>query len=233
MSHPDFEYRIEQDYGIVEQILGYDNLPVYAHEYGVTPTTNGKQYFDQWFRDVKGVNKRIDSALEITRDDENSVWRFSDSTFFPLDGLGWNDTYYGLPHNFYFTLETHLEFFYEGGEVFTFRGDDDLWLYINGVLAIDIGGVHPVIERSINLDEAAAYLGIEPGNTYTFDLFFAERHTSQSNFHFETNINLECTDAGDDDNRSGHGDETNPGNGDGTDNTPNQGTDNPNNSGNP
>lgn len=201
IAHPDFEYVIKEDLGIVETILGYDNLPVYANEFGVTPTTNGKEYFDQWYRDVNGINVRVDSSLEITRANENSVWSFSDNTFFPLDGLGWNDSYRGSKHNFYFTLETHLEFFYEGGEVFTFRGDDDLWLFINGVLAIDIGGVHGAKERTVVLDDVAAYLGIEPGNTYSFDLFFAERHTSESNFMFETNINLECSD---DNNLSGN-----------------------------
>ena len=30
-----------------------------------------------------------------------------------------------------------------------------------------------------------------PGNTYDFDLFFAERHTSESNFRVDTSIVLE------------------------------------------
>ena len=192
-SHPDFEYEIGQDYGIVAPYLGEDRLPVYANEHGSTPTTNGKATFDQWYRNVEGVNIAFDTSLEITREGENSVWRYSNGNFFPLDNQGWGNTE-GQEHNFYFTLETHLEFLYEGGEVFTFRGDDDLWLYINGKLVIDIGGVHSMIERSIDLDKAAAELGIEVGQTYSFDLFFAERHTTQSNFQIETNINLECTD---------------------------------------
>ena len=191
-SHPDFEYRIQEDFGIVSAFLGDDYLPVYANEYGNTPTTNGKEYFDQWFRNVDGVNIPFERSLEITREDEDSVWRFSDGDFFPLDNEGWGNTR-GYLHNFYFTLEAHMEFLYEGGEVFTFRGDDDLWLYINGKLAIDIGGVHAMIERSVDLDEVAHELGIEKGSTYSFDLFFAERHTTESNFQFETNINLECT----------------------------------------
>jgi fibro-slime domain-containing protein len=95
-------------------------------------------------------------------------------------------------HNFHFTLESHLQFDYNGGEEFTFIGDDDLFVYINGKLAINIGGIHPAIRRTINLDEMAGELGIVPGERYSFDLFFAERHLTQSQFKFQTTINLEC-----------------------------------------
>ena len=67
-----------------------------------------------------------------------------------------------------------------------------LWLFIDGKLVIDIGGVHSVKERSVNIDDVAEELGLVPGNTYSFDLFFAERHTTQSNFMFQTNMELEC-----------------------------------------
>ena len=79
----------------------------------------------------------------------------------------------------------------EGGS-FSFRGDDDLWIYINGKLAIDLGGVHGAESKTVNLDDYAQELGIEPGNSYSFDLFFAERHRTQSNFKFQTTFELQC-----------------------------------------
>jgi fibro-slime domain-containing protein len=189
-SHPDFEYRIREEQGIVEPFLGEDGLPVYAHSGGRTYTTTGEENFNQWYRDVPGVNYTLHKTLEIERLPDSTIWQYDNSAFFPIDGEGFGNE--GRQHNYHFTLEARLEFDYEGGEEFTFRGDDDLWVFINGSLAMDIGGVHGVIERSISLDEIADELGITPGNAYSFDLFFAERHTVESNFKFQTNINLEC-----------------------------------------
>jgi fibro-slime domain-containing protein len=96
--------------------------------------------------------------------DQNGLASYADTSFFPIDGQGFGNE--GNPNNFHFTFELHMEFKYQGGEVFSFAGDDDLWVFINNRLAIDLGGLHPSQNDNISLGARAAELGITPGNTY-------------------------------------------------------------------
>ena len=87
-------------------------------------------------------------------------------------------------YNFHFTTEIHTSFQYTGGETFTFTGDDDVWVYINKKLVIDIGGVHGNTSANVKLDD----LGLTPGLVYNLDVFHAERRTVGSNFRIDTTI---------------------------------------------
>jgi fibro-slime domain-containing protein len=183
-AHPDFEYMIGDDLGIVAGTLGADGKPVYAGN-PTTPTTTGKDNFDQWYRDVPGVNMAIPIEIPLM-DAGNGTYTYSNSAFFPIDGQGFGNE--NNIHNYHFTLELRTQFTYEGGEVFTFTGDDDLFTFINGKLAINLGGVHGAQSSTIDLDARAAEFGIVKGNKYSLDFFFAERHTSESNFRIDTTI---------------------------------------------
>jgi fibro-slime domain-containing protein len=202
-GHPDFEKPpMVADLGIVTDTLGDDRKPIYAvdaHPDG-TRTTSGQANFDQWYRDTPDVNLSYVIAFRFVKN--GSVVTFAasngnrdaaaakrDSSYYPLDGQGFGNE--GKSHNYAFTTEIHTKFTYSGGETFTFQGDDDVFVYINRHLAIDLGGIHAQQSKSVNLDEQAEALGISKGNVYDLDVFNAERHTTQSNFRIDTTMVFE------------------------------------------
>jgi fibro-slime domain-containing protein len=170
--------------GIVNVDLGADHKPVYAMMAPRT-STSGAANFNQWYRDVAGVNEAFMVDIPLTPMGAG-LFVYDNAAFFPIDGRGFGNE--GNPHNYHFTTEIHTRFTYQGGEVFTFRGDDDLWAFVNGKLAIDLGGLHTPQMMTINFDQRAAELGLTVGETYPMDIFHAERHRVESNFRIETSI---------------------------------------------
>lgn len=185
-THPDFEtYITGLKKGIVSSTLGPDNRPVLAASMPLVGVMS-EESFSQWYRDLPGINQSFDLVLSLTK--VGNSYEYSNNEFFPLDDLGFGKQ--GREHNFHFTTEVHTEFFYRGGELFSFSGDDDLWIFVNGRLALDLGGVHSPATGTIDFDAQAADLGITRNQTYRMDVFHAERHTTASNFTIRTNI--EC-----------------------------------------
>jgi fibro-slime domain-containing protein len=184
-SPPEFEGPIADDRGLVEKMLGADGKPVYAGPAGGTATTSGKAKFDEWYRDVAGVNMHKTFTIPFQRGTDG-ISTYNNQSFFPIDGeLFGNEN---NPHNFHFTFELHTTFVYKAGDTFRFRGDDDLWLYINKQLVIDLGGVHTAEEQAISLDQLAPTIGLTPGGEYSFDLFYNERHTTQSEIEVQMTL---------------------------------------------
>ena len=154
-----------------------------------------------------------DSAYATTYDKENgyiyntnvagdiiTVKENVKNRFWPIDNEGYDSSdYYGGgtsvigkdgTQNGNFTLVGTAEFIYKKNDYFYFSGDDDVYLYINGRLALDLGGAHGVCYKEINLSELGAEYGLVVGQPATFTFFYMERCSDNSNFSMRTNIDI-------------------------------------------
>ncbi len=176
-----------------DQIVSADTFFWWYHEKNAANDANA--YEKLVYKDASG-NPTTLTLGELPAPSDPGVYQFNSASFFPLTGLGWNgppynstqvsnDSETSTNQNFSFTSELHYPFTFQGTgkEKFDFTGDDDVWVFINGTLAVDLGGVHGASNGSVTLNAATATsLNLTTGGMYEIAMFQAERHTSRSNY---------------------------------------------------
>ena len=197
--------------GMVEPTLGANGVPVRATNFPenckitehlnqwflpqVVATKNGKDYSNATCRSIELVYSS--DGFWLGQKDKNSpeggLFLLDDFEFLDEEKTIKNPFYDNIAgstnkrHNYGFTMKIQASFEYIPGQYFEFFGDDDVWVFINNKLVMDIGGQHAQVFGSVNLDT----LGLVEGANYPFHIFYAERHVSESNFMMRTSINLE------------------------------------------
>lgn len=207
-EHPDFEqYNAGFERDIVQPWLDADGKPQHVtanrknteNAYANNTLTSSVDYFSKWYRDDPDFNITVLQTLTFAKL-ATGEFRYANASFFQLNDLGFGN-YKTTGKNFHFTSEVRYWFEYHGGETLQFKGDDDVWVFVNQQLAVDLGGVHGVIDGSVVLNSAdgtgsvcenialggctsprTVNLGLLLGNVYEIVVFQAERHTSASNY---------------------------------------------------
>jgi fibro-slime domain-containing protein len=185
-SNPDFQAGIGGVVtGMVDSTLT-GNAPT-PLKFGAPAYVTSAASFAEWFGDA-APSKPLSITLNETAPG-SGIYSYSDSTFFPINGqlLG---NYQDTGRNYHFTYQIAATFGYKPntGQTFTFTGDDDVWVFFDKKLGIDLGGVHGAVSPTVNLDTLFGP-GKAEGN-YSFDFFFAERHTTESKLRIDTSLQL-------------------------------------------
>jgi len=128
------------------------------------------------------------------------VYQYQNANFFPLDNRGFGAdvptiNFDGTPlnratntHNYSFAMHLRKGFKYRAGLTFNFEGDDDLWVFVDGQLVLDLGGIHGTTQGQLSLDGLATQVGLVPDDSATLDVFYCERQSVGSDIKITTNL---------------------------------------------
>lgn len=160
---------------------------------GASSATN----FAKWYTDSPGFNVSTPTSLTLT-EGPAGTFTYSSSAFFPIDSVLYGNQ--GRSHNYHFTMQLKGSLSFDdpttgADKTFSFTGDDDLWVFVGGKLVLDLGGVHGAASASFS-EETLKALGLAASTAYDLDIFFAERHTTDSNFNITTTLAITAPPSG-------------------------------------
>ena len=149
---------------------------------------NNETYLRRVIKDYKLVFDQNGDSYKLTKViDKNGDQRATaGSNFFPLDGVPRSEKSDNGNHNYFFGMRYDVTFKigdYVGPLNYTFTGDDDLWVVLDGKkIVIDLGGIHQAAKKKVNLWD---YVKHKDENEHTLTILYMERGAYESNCQME------------------------------------------------
>lgn len=149
---------------------------------------NNETYLRRVIKDYKLVFDQNGDSYKLTKViDKNGDQRATaGSNFFPLDGVPRSEKSDDGNHNYFFGMRYDVTFKigdYVGPLNYTFTGDDDLWVVLDGKkIVIDLDGIHQAAKKEVNLWD---YVKHKDENEHTLTILYMERGAYESNCQME------------------------------------------------
>ena len=169
--------------------FNYPEPGFFVDEDAIAEINGTETYLRRVIKDYKLVFDQNGDSYKLTKViDKNGEQRATaGNNFFPLDGVPRSEKSDDGNHNYFFGMRYDVTFKigdYVGPLNYTFSGDDDLWVVLDGKhIVIDLGGIHQAATKTVNLKPYVE--GEDKEKEHTLTILYMERGAYESNCQME------------------------------------------------
>lgn len=194
----DYNANVKRTEGLLKEVkdngkgavkFNYPEPGFFVDEDKIVTINNNETYLRRVIKDYKLVFDQKGDSYKLKKviDENGQQCAEAGNNFFPLDKVPRREESDNSDHNYFFGMRYDVTFKigdYVGPLNYTFSGDDDLWVVLDGKkIVIDLGGIHEVARKKVDLwdyvkdkDEK-----IDKEKEHTLTILYMERGAYRSN----------------------------------------------------